>query len=247
MVRPARRDPTPRFYFSLRSPYSWLAHHDLVTHYPDVAESVQWRPFWEPDEESQRLLAGAGGSFPYVENSRPKARYLLQDVRRLADQRGLCVTWPVDRRPHWEVAHLAYLVAARHGAGRQFVAHTYRARWQRGEDISDPATIGRIAGDLGLPVAALRGAVDDPQVRAEGLEALLALDVDGVFGVPFFVLGYDKFWGVERLPMFAAAVRGELPAVRSGDPGPAGDEAADGTPAVGRGATADQGHAGGCG
>jgi 2-hydroxychromene-2-carboxylate isomerase len=248
MVRPARRDPTPRFYFSLRSPYSWLAHHDLVTHYPEVAESVQWRPFWEPDRTSQRLLADAGGSFPYVENSRPKARYILQDVRRLADHRGLRVTWPVDRRPHWEVAHLAYLVAARHGQGRQFIAHTYQARWQRGEDISDPVTIGRIAGELGLPAAALTGAVDDPQVRAEGLEALLALDVDGVFGVPFFVVGYDKFWGVDRLSLFAAAVRRAGSPVRGDGQEPADADPPGGdTSAVGTDAAADQGHAGGCG
>jgi 2-hydroxychromene-2-carboxylate isomerase len=241
MTRP---NPAPRCYFSLRSPYSWLAHHDLLTRYPDLAATVEWRPFWEPDPLSLRMLTEAGGRFPYVENSRPKARYILQDVRRLAAQRGLAVSWPVDRQPCWEVAHLAYLVARRTGHGPRFVARTYQARWQEGRDISDPATIAAIAGELGLRPDELTGAVDDPQVRAEGLQALLEIDRDGVFGVPFFVLGFEKFWGVDRLPLFAAAVRDRAlgrpsPPAPAGWPGPGPERGAD--------TAADLGHAGGCG
>ena len=234
MTRP---NPAPRWYFSLRSPYSWLAHHDLLTRYPDLAATVEWRPFWEPDQRSLAMLTEAGGRFPYVENSRPKARYILQDVRRLAAQRGLVVSWPVDRQPCWEVAHLAYLVARRTGHGPAFVARVYQARWQEGRDISDPATIAAIAGELGLPPAELAGAADHPLVRAEGLQALLAIDRDGVFGVPFFVLGFEKFWGVDRLALFAAAVREQA----SGSAGGPQEPAPEAEPA------ADLGHAGGCG
>jgi 2-hydroxychromene-2-carboxylate isomerase len=225
----------PRFYFSFRSPYSWLGYRDLIDGYPAVADALEWRPFWEPDELSLRMLTEAGGKFPYVDHSTAKARYILQDVRRLARKRGLTFAWPVDRDPCWEVPHLAYLAAARLGRGRDFIAQVYRCRWEQGRDITDPGVMGGIAARLGLPSGLITGAARDPELRKAGREALLAIDADGVFGVPFFVHGYDKFWGVERLPWFIDALRSRGVAVPSGVA----------VPAVG--VAADHGHAGGCG
>lgn len=229
----------PVFYFSFRSPYSWLAYRDLLDRYPDVAERIRWEPFWEPDEGWRQALADAGGRFHYVDMSRAKALYVLQDVRRLAGERGLAISWPVDRAPRWEVAHLAFLRARRHGAGRAFIDLVYRARWQQGRDISDPATIGAVAAELGLDAAEHAGAVDDPELRDEALRALQALDKDGVFGVPFFVAGREHFWGLDRLAAFAALVRA------GGAGGPAEELAAEPAPVLVPGG--DIGHAGGCG
>lgn len=229
------------FYFSFRSPYSWLAYRDLLSHYPDVARAATWRPFWEPDAHSLRLLTEAGGTFPYVDMSKAKALYILQDVRRLARQRGLVNAWPVDRAPRWEVAHLAYLVAEQAGRGQQFIAAVYRARWEQGRDISEPATIAAIAQEVGLDPAVLSTASDDPRVRQAGLRALQDIDADGVFGVPFFIRGRDKYWGVDRLPDFATAVRSgptAEPTTPAESPAPA---------VLGTGAAGDLGHAGGCG
>lgn len=232
MSRPAT------FYFSLRSPYSWLAYRDLVSRYADVADQVRWEPFWEPDEGWQRTLTEAGGRFHYVDMSRAKALYVLQDVRRLARDRGLTISWPIDRAPRWEVAHVAFLRARSYGAGRAFVDAVYRARWEEGRNISDPATVGEIAGSLGLDPAEHATAVDDPTLRGETLDALLALDRDGVFGVPFFVAGRERFWGLDRLPAFVAEVRGSVPPLAP----PAPDELAAAITPGG-----DAGHAGGCG
>jgi 2-hydroxychromene-2-carboxylate isomerase len=247
--RAGRAGREPVFYFSLRSPYSWLAYRDLLDRYPDVADRVRWEPFWEPDESWRQVLAAAGVRFHYVEMSRAKALYVLQDVRRLARERGLAVCWPVDRAPRWEVAHIAFLRARRHGRGRPFVDAVYRARWEQGRDISDPATIGAIAAGLGLDSAELAGAADlagaaeDPGLRDEVLDAFRALDRDGVFGVPFFVAGRERFWGLDRLAAFAAVVRGGGPAGAA-----AADEPLDETAHQAAGvAGGDAGHAGGCG
>ena len=233
--------PALRFYFSLRSPYSWLAYHDLRTRYRTLGDRLEWIPFWEPDELSLRLLAEAGGQFVYTPMSRAKHLYVLQDARRLARERGLLFTWPVDRSPWWEVPHLAYLVARRQDRGAEFIAAALRARWEDGRDICDQETISDIAVSLGLDPADVRGAVDDPSVRAEGVAALLSIYRDGVFGVPFFVRGYDKYWGVDRLPAFAGAVH-------------AADEPIEERPLVksltvpeSELVATDGGHAGGCG
>ncbi|MFD0373955.1 2-hydroxychromene-2-carboxylate isomerase [Streptomyces sp. NPDC127112] len=240
----ARRQAPPRFYFSLRSPYSWLAHQELLARHPDVVERLEWRPFWEPDEESARALEAAGGRFPYVAMSREKHLYILQDVRRLTRERGLEPTWPVDRAPCWEVPHLAWLVAQDAGRGPEFVGRVYRARWQEGRDICDPSVIGELGAELGLPAERLAGAVRDPELRARGVSALLDVWRDGVFGVPFLIDGHDKFWGTDRISDFARSVRGRATrdgnrkCAKAGSPNAPADTVA---------RSADGGHAGGCG
>lgn len=238
--RPGR---PPRFYFSLRSPYSWIAYRDLVADHPDLAAALEWRPFWEPDETSAEALTEAGGSFPYVAMSREKHLYILQDVRRLTRARKVEMSWPLDREPVWEVPHLAWFIAADAGLGREYVDRAYRARWQEGRDICDPEVIGELGAELGLPADRMAGAARDAGLRTRGVSALLDVHRDGVFGVPFFVHRYDKFWGTDRLAAFAEAVGAVHPARTAGDQGAKG--AAEFTSRVM--GSADGGHAGGCG
>ncbi|MCM2387943.1 2-hydroxychromene-2-carboxylate isomerase [Streptomyces albipurpureus] len=233
----------PRFYFSLRSPYSWIAYRDLTAGHPDLAGALEWRPFWEPDATSADALTEAGGDFPYVAMSREKHLYILQDVRRLTRARKLEMSWPLDRDPVWEVPHLAWFIAADAGLGREYVDRAYRARWQEGRDICDPVVIGELAIELGLPADRMAGAAQDAGLRARGVSALLDVHRDGVFGVPFFVHRYDKFWGTDRLAAFAEAVGSTRPA------GPVDDQGAVGAPQFASRVmgSADGGHAGGCG
>ncbi|WDG27624.1 DsbA family protein [Streptomyces sp. CA-278952] len=242
-VRAARtRTPAPpRFYFSLRSPYSWLAYRDLGERHAAFADRLEWRPFFEPDERSAKALAEAGGSFSYVAMSREKHLYILQDIRRLTRERGLEITWPIDRDPCWEVPHLAYLAALDEGRGAGFIDLAHRARWEEGRDICDRAVMGELAEELGLGPDRLALAADDPLLRARGVEALLAMDRDGVFGVPFFVNRRDKYWGIDRLDAFVAAVN-DAPDRK---PAPTAPPQASVVPDGVMGG--DGGHAGGCG
>jgi len=262
VARRARRPP--RFYFSLRSPYSWLAYRDLLEHHPRTAAALEWVPFFEPDELSVKLLAEAGGAFPYTPMSAEKHRYILQDVRRLAAGRGLSFSWPVDRDPVWEVPHLGYLAAARHGRGAEYIALAARARWELGQDVCDRRTIAGFGAELGLDGEELACASDDPELRAEGVRVLLDIQRDGVFGVPFFVDHFDKYWGVDRLPAFVAALTAKDPRLVS-EPRPGPDvplaptaptaptapiapiAPSEPAPPDGAEVRVDDGHAGGCG
>ncbi|MFF2650687.1 2-hydroxychromene-2-carboxylate isomerase [Streptomyces sp. NPDC058045] len=202
------RRKQPRWYFSLRSPYSWFAYRDLTEKYPDALDRIEWIPYWEPDEESTRLLTGAGVTLPVMPMHRTKNFYILRDARRWAHARGWEVTWPVDRAPHWEVSHLAYLAAEDQGLGRSFVELAYQARWLQGRDLAERETVADIARELGLP-ASLADSVDDPDLRIRGVECLISAYHDDAFGVPFFVHGREPFWGAERVSAFVAAVRGD--------------------------------------
>ncbi|MEU1513094.1 DsbA family protein [Streptomyces sp. NPDC005811] len=232
------KNKTPRFYFSLRSPYSWLAYRKVMAEHRDLAERLEWVPFFEPDPLSARLMEDQGGRFPYSEMSREKNRYVLQDVGRLTGALGIEVVWPVDRDPVWEVPHLGYLVARGQGRGHDYIDAVYRARFGQGRDICDPQTIEDIGWELGIDPVRLSRAADQPELRAEGIRILLDVCADGVFGVPFFVHGYSRFWGIDRLDAFVQHLRSQ-------------EEPAASVPraltAVGIGTATDDGHAGGCG
>lgn len=233
------RNKTPRFYFSLRSPYSWLAYQELTERHPELVDALEWVPFFEPDAESSRMLEERGGRFPYSEMSRAKNMYVLQDIGRIAKSRDITVNWPVDKAPVWEVPHLGYLIAAREGRGHDYIAAVYRARFGEGRNICDPAVIADIGTGLGIDPGVISTAKDDPELRARGVDILMDVCKDGVFGVPFFVHGFTRYWGLDRLDAFVEHMRSKvLPAASLPEPV---------NGAVGIGRSADDGHAGGCG
>lgn len=239
----------PRFYFSFRSPYSWIAARLFDDHVAPHCDDVELIPFWEPDDHTVELLRARRAEFVYTPMSRAKHLYILQDVRRLTTRLGYKMTWPVDRDPWWELPHLGYLAARRAGCERAFYDAVYRARWEDGRDICSVDVIRSIAELCGADPDAIAGAPGDADVRAEGADCLARCYRDGVFGVPFFVSGYDKFWGVDRLRDFAAALGVEV-AADLGAPAPRRDDAAggdDGSDARGEQRASDLGHAGGCG
>lgn len=242
-MTPRRSSATPerpRWYVSVRSPYSWLALHDAVVDGLSLWRMSEPRVFFEPGAATAAALADAGVGFPYVPMSRAKHLYILRDVARLAAQRGLRPTWPVDRDPDWEVPSLALLAARAHGddAVRALAERLTRARWQEAGDVTDRGVVAGAARACGLP-ADLADAVDDPRWRAAGLEELRGVESDGVFGVPFFVVGRQGYWGLDRLVAAQAAHDEARPLVR----------AATSTPpvAVAAAGGVDHGHAGGCG
>lgn len=226
----------PKFYFSFRSPYSWVGAHMLYKRVDPKEYGIELVPFFEPDEESQKALAAHGETFPYVPMSRAKHLYILQDVKRIVDRLGLKMTWPVDKAPHWEVSHLPWLVARKYGREMDYFWAVYRTRWEEGRDISDPEVIADVARGVGLDGAEVKNALADPAIREEGTKALLEICKNGVFGVPFFAKGFQKFWGIDRMEEFFKAIG--APEQAPAETPPAVIEA------VGE---AGRDHAGGCG
>ncbi len=198
--------PRPRVFFSFRSPFSWMAIERLLRAAPDAMDEMTFIPFWEPDPATAEAMLQRGAVLHYAAMSKAKHLYILQDTKRLAKALGLPMQWPVDVRPWWEPSHLAWLKARRLGRAREFYAAVVAARWHRAENISEPDVVRAIAASVGLDGDALAGAVDDPEIRAEGVDCLVQAYEDDIFGVPFFRLRHERFWGVDRLPLFLDAI-----------------------------------------
>jgi len=205
-MRPARR---PRLYFSFRSPYSWLTVHRLRAAVPDAFEALDWFPYWDPDERTQADLVDRQAEFHYVQMSRAKHLYLLLDTKRLSQQLGVPMAWPVDVDPWWELPHLGFLAARRAGRGPEFYDAIVAARWQRGEDICTPDVVRAAAREAGVDPDLVAGAPDSPEIRAAAVDCLVAAYEDDIFGIPYLRVGRHRFWGYDRLDAFLAAWRPE--------------------------------------
>jgi 2-hydroxychromene-2-carboxylate isomerase len=216
---------------------------------PEAHEQMEFVPFWEPDPRTAEAMTAHGAVLHYEAMSKAKHLYILQDTKRLAQRLGLTMAWPVDTQPWWEPAHLGWLAARRQGRARDFYDALIAARWQRGEDISRPEVVAAAGTSIGLDGAALAGAADDPELRAEGVACLVRAYEDDIFGVPYFRLGRERFWGLDRLAWFLASLRRQAAA---GVPEPASDEGYDPLADLGPAARAgvgayDTDSAGGCG
>ncbi|KWT63505.1 hypothetical protein ADL21_02190 [Streptomyces albus subsp. albus] len=202
----------PRLYFSLRSPFSWMGLRRLEELYPRAREQLDYRPFWEPDQQITEQLAARACGFHYTPMSRAKHRYILQDTRRLVAHFGYRMVWPVDGpAPWWDLPHLAWLKARHLGRHHEAYALMVTARWERGEDICRPEVLCKVLAAGGEELTALVEAVQTPQVRAEAVDALATAYEDDIFGIPYFAVGRHRFWGLDRVEHFIAELAAQPP------------------------------------
>lgn len=198
----------PRAYFSFRSPFSWLAIHRVRARIPGLFEQFEMVPYWDPDATTLAALHARDADVHYVQMSKAKHYYILQDTRRLSARMGLTMSWPIDDDPWWELPHLGFLLAARHGRAEEFYDAVIEARWQRGEDVCTEETIRRIATGLRLDPDEFAAAPHSPQLRAEGVDRLAEAYHDDVFGIPYFIVRRQRFWGLDRVDDLFAELDG---------------------------------------
>jgi len=188
-----------RFYFSLRSPYSWLAFERLEEAFKGLPVELKYFPVFPPPNYQNDPAA--------VPN---KLKYIQRDIARFAAAYGLPVKWPKVRDCEWQKPHAAYLYARDQSAahGHAFALAMFRARFSEGKDIADPVVVAEIAARLGLDASATIAALDDVALQTRVVEGMIqGATEDSLFGVPLFVYRGEPFWGNDRIDWVAQAIR----------------------------------------
>ena len=115
------------------------------------------------------------------------------------------------RSPNTLDAHRVIRWAASAGVQDAVVERLFKAFFEDGEDIGEPAALARLAGEAGLDAELVRellsGEADKDAVRAEIAEAQRL----GVTGVPFFIIGGRyAVSGAQSAEVLASAIESAL-------------------------------------
>ena len=177
-----------QFYFSFRSPYSWLAMYRINLLREKLSVELQLTPVCPPRDKENFMLSDQN-----------KVKYIVMDVNRIATAYGLDMKWPKPFDTDWLAVHSAYIYAMEQGEQFPFCLAVYQARFIEGKDVGDEMVMRKISLACGLDADTLIEAQTKRQYKRTLLQGMASAGEKGVFGVPFFVYKDSIYWGNDRL------------------------------------------------
>lgn len=180
--------PDIRVYHSFRSPYSRLGLH--VIHRAGL--DVELIPFTGPPE---------GSKFDDPVANKPKLAYYQLDAPRMTMRMGLPITPPNPFEVDLVASYKAAVAADHAGKGLAYAISVSDARWGEGKDISDISVLKDCAEKVGWSAGAVEEAQSALSVGKAMKKHRALIEEDGVFGVPFAVMGPAKYWGHDRFDL----------------------------------------------
>ena len=182
------------YVFATISPFCYLAGDRLEQVAARHGASIRYMPINAP-----ALFPRMGGQV-LAERHDSRKVYRLQELRRCAARLGVKLDlqppyFPVNPAP----SSYAVIAAAKLGGGdlAGLVQAFPRAVWAEGRNIADEAVVQDIVAAHGFdPRSVDRGMFTAAETYSTNLEEAVAR---GVFGVPFYLVGDERFFGQDRL------------------------------------------------
>lgn len=172
-----------------------MARHDITIRYIPM--------------RMQDVYSKSGGIL-LQDRSRQRRSYRIQEMKRWSSKLGM----PINIEPAFfpanvDVASCMVVAAQRQGLKvGGLVNAMMRALWVADADLSDTATLARLAEKSGFDAQKLLAEAREPVIRDEyEANTQRALEA-GVFGSPFYVFGGEVFWGQDRLDMLEETIVG---------------------------------------
>ena len=186
--------PQIDYFFAPISPFCYLAGDRLEQIAAKHGASVRYIPLNAP-----ALFPRTGGQV-LADRHESRKTYRMQELRRQAAKLGLPINlnpsfFPVNPAP----ASYAIIAAAKAGGGDRagLVQAFPRAVWAEGRNIAEDEVVQDILAAHGFdPKIADKFMLDAAETYMANLEEAVAR---GVFGVPFYMVGDERFWGQDRL------------------------------------------------
>ena len=189
-----------RYYFSFGSPFAALADARIDVLVEKAGADLDPIPINAPPSEPPEGFAATLDEY--------KRSYQYEDAARWA--RKLGVPWYSSAPPQPLVdaheASIGYYIAREENVERAYRERVFRASWALGRDISDRDVLGDCARDAGLSRDDFVKRLDHEQYRNSLMERAVAGLEDRVFGVPFFVVDGERFWGNDRIEFLLDAL-----------------------------------------
>ena len=185
------------FYFDFGSPNAYLAHRVIPAIEARTGASFDYVPI---------LL---GGLFKLTNNQPPmvafggvknKLAYEARETERFVARHNLTA---YRFNPHFPVNTLRIMrgavAAQRQGVFAAYVEAVFRAMWEQGLKMDDPAVFAAALTAAGLDAEAILAGAEEPEVKQALLANTEAACAAGAFGSPSFLVGDELYFGKERL------------------------------------------------
>lgn len=192
------------YFFVPHSPWTYLGHERLVTMAKAQGALIEPKPF-----DLGKVFSVSGG-LPLAKRAPQRQAYRLQELARWS----VFLNLPLNAQPKFfpipPEAASKLIIAARTSLGAdaalELAGATMRALWAEEKNISEQETLARIATACGFDgpmlVKSSETAGVQEQYERNTDEAMAA----NVFGVPWYVVDGEAFWGQDRLDFVERAL-----------------------------------------
>ena len=193
------------YFFATISPFTYLAGNRLEEIAARNSAMIRYVPVNGP-----AVFPRTGGQM-LADRHESRKVYRLQELRRWSVRLGMALDltppyFPANPAP----SSYAVITAARLGGGdlAGLVQAFPRAVWAEGRNIADEAVVQEIVAKYGFdPKEIDRGMFTAAETYAANLEEAVSR---GVFGMPFYLVGDERFWGQDRLEDLDLFLAGRL-------------------------------------
>ena len=181
------------FYFSFRSPYSFLAFFEVEKLIDEFNLRVKFKPLFP--------MAMRGFKIP-----ESKKMYIFKDAARIAHQRGLPFGKVCDPLGEGVVNVLKlFVLAEKKECERDFIRIIYEAIWAKGFELNSNNLI-KLLNPLGFNKEEIleylsREAPEKLMIHKEEMKEA------GLWGVPSFKWGEFWTWGQDRIPLLREMIK----------------------------------------
>ena len=180
------------FYFDFISPYSFLAHKEIIKIEKENEVKIKYMPILLGGLHN---LAGikAPGFIPI------KAKYMIKDCKLWAEKYDIIFKF----NNYFPIKTLdlmrCVLVAEKKDFVQNFINKIFDAIWKDGLNLNDNTIVEKLLINLDInPKNFLMEAVN-PKIKDELKKRTNAAYRKGIFGAPSFIVNNKIFWGQDRL------------------------------------------------
>lgn len=198
--------PLIEFFFDCSSPWTYLAFTRIQPLAAELGARIVWRPF---------LVGGVFNTVnPSVYASREnpvpaKQAYMRKDLRDWARSVRVRIVFPPTVFPVNSVkAMRGCLLLEEEGKLVPFARAVFAAYWGEDRDISQDAVLRELCAGLGIASERFFAGIAAPAIKEKLRANTEELIRRGGFGTPtMFIDGDDMYFGNDRLPLLAEALR----------------------------------------
>jgi len=195
---------TVDYFIAPQSPWTYLGHERFVAIARKHGAQVLLKPC-----DVNKVFAATGG-VPVSQRPPQRQAYRLAELTRWSKHLGMPLTLHPKFFPVSGEMAAKMIIAAQHVAGTDkaldLLGALGRACWAEEKNLADADTLLAVANGLGLDGAALLKLAEGEAVAAEYARNTEDAIAANVFGVPWYRVDGDGFWGQDRLEFVEQAL-----------------------------------------